>query len=298
MSEQHRSAPSHLVDFSSAQHDPVMACQRRMQFGDITLSRGTLRPNPGIYIGAEQVIVTRHCGSPLRLEWRAPDTDALRSKLIVRGMVNIKPAGQLFWQRWSLPAEVFVVAFNRSYFTKLCSEASGPHFEPVGEIGLNDRKLSELIALFDQELLDNGANGRAYVESLGAALAVYLTKRKANKARDVIAPNVGLAPARLRQALEYIDAHLVDDVGLTELADVSGLNSDHFAHAFKAATGLPPHRYIVEQRIGKALTLLEQMNQSIADIALDCGFSNQSHFTHHFRRITGTTPAKYRRDLR
>lgn len=298
MSRPFHASPSHLIDFSSETPDSAQPQRRRAQFGQITLTRGLLLPTPGVYLGSEQVIVVRHCGPPVRLDWRSPDSDTLRSQPIARSMVHIKSAGETFWQRWAVPADVLVIAFVRDFFTSLSCQAAGAEIDLIGTLGVTNRRLAELTALFDEELLDGGANGRFYVENLGAALAAYLVQRRTNKPTAAnFASRAALAPIRLRRITEYIETHLTDDLGLAELSEIAGLNSHHFAHAFKETVGVPPHRFIVERRIEKARSLLEDRQQSIADIAIACGFANQSHFTHHFRRVFGTTPAKYRRGL-
>ena len=240
----------------------------------------------------------RHCGPAVRLDWRSPESDTLRSQPIVRGVVHIKSAGETFWQRWGLPADVLVIAFERDFFTDLSHQAADAEIDLIGELGVTDRRLAELTGLFDEELREDGANGRFYVENLGAALAAYLVRRRTHKLTAAsYQSRIALAPLRLRRIIEYIDAHLTDDLGLTELSEIAGLNPHHFAHAFKQSVGMPPHRYIVEHRVEKARRLLEDRRQSIADIATACGFANQSHFTEHFRRVVGVTPAKYRRSL-
>ncbi|WP_315788728.1 AraC family transcriptional regulator [Fischerella sp. JS2] len=40
--------------------------------------------------------------------------------------------------------------------------------------------------------------------------------------------------------------------------------------------------------------MLKQRNNSISEIAFQCGFNSQSHFTQQFRKITGVTPKTYR----
>ena len=51
-------------------------------------------------------------------------------------------------------------------------------------------------------------------------------------------------------------------------------------------------------RIGCAQSLLRTSNAAIAEIALDCGFSDQSHFTTVFRKVVGASPAEWRRHRR
>lgn len=290
--------PSRIIDFSSPNQKPNFSSQRQLRFGNITLTRGTLSPTSGIYLGAEQVIVARHYGIPVQLDWRAPGTDAITSKLIVRGAVHVKAAREQFWQRWSVPASILVIAFDAAFFDHLSAEADNSRKDLIGELGIADAGLIELTGLFDREFLDGGLNGRFYVENLGAALAAYLVRRRTGKEVSPHTPQrAQLAPARLRRVLEYIDAHLNNELGLAELAAIAGLNSHHFAHAFKITTGVPPHQFIMDRRINASCLRLEKAEESISDIALACGFASQSHFTKVFRRFVGTTPAKYRRQV-
>jgi AraC-like DNA-binding protein len=72
------------------------------------------------------------------------------------------------------------------------------------------------------------------------------------------------------------------------------LSAHHFAHAFKQSTGLPPHRYVLEQRMARAEQLLEGSN-SILEISHILGFCSQAHFTRTFTREIGLSPGCYRR---
>jgi transcriptional regulator GlxA family with amidase domain len=54
-------------------------------------------------------------------------------------------------------------------------------------------------------------------------------------------------------------------------------------------------QYIREVRVGVARHLLETSNQSLTNIAVQCGFYDQSHFTRQFKASTGITPLDYRR---
>ena len=53
----------------------------------------------------------------------------------------------------------------------------------------------------------------------------------------------------------------------------------HFARQFKAATGLPPHQYVIALRVERAKRLLQEGSDlSLAEVAADAGFSDQSQF--------------------
>ncbi len=80
------------------------------------------------------------------------------------------------------------------------------------------------------------------------------------------------------------------------MATQLGMSQYYFCRLFRQSMGLPPYRYVIQQRIERAKQLLRSERQrAIADIALDCGFSSQSHLARHFRQMTGVTPKAYRR---
>jgi AraC family transcriptional regulator len=107
--------------------------------------------------------------------------------------------------------------------------------------------------------------------------------------------DVGSLPAcRLRRVTEYIQQNLDKDLTLAELAAVVYMSPYHFARLFKYSTGVPPHRFVVRQRIAHARACLATPELSIAEISLRVGFRTPSHFTTVFRRVLGITPGAYR----
>ncbi|MDE2607433.1 MAG: helix-turn-helix transcriptional regulator [Burkholderiales bacterium] len=98
--------------------------------------------------------------------------------------------------------------------------------------------------------------------------------------------------AGIRRAVDYLHAHFSESVSLDDLAQVAGVSRYGFAHAFRRATGLPPHRYQLAVRVGRARTLLGCGMRS-TDVALAVGFTDQSHLIRHFQRAVGVTPARY-----
>jgi AraC family transcriptional regulator len=88
---------------------------------------------------------------------------------------------------------------------------------------------------------------------------------------------------------------LTADIPVAELANRCGLSRSHFARAFKASMGVPPHRWLMRHRIERCQELLASSNESIAEIALHCGFADQSHLTRVFHAVTGLSPAAWRR---
>jgi AraC family transcriptional regulator len=111
-------------------------------------------------------------------------------------------------------------------------------------------------------------------------------------------PTRALEPGQLRRVEDLLNDQLADDLPLTELALAVGLSPYQFARAFKAATGLPPHQWLMARRIERACELLAATQDALADIAYACGFASQSHMTDVFRAKLGVTPGRYRKERR
>ena len=50
------------------------------------------------------------------------------------------------------------------------------------------------------------------------------------------------------------------------------------------------HQYVLRRRVQYATQLLREGNRSLADVALQAGFSNQSHMARWTRRVMGASP--------
>jgi AraC family transcriptional regulator len=151
------------------------------------------------------------------------------------------------------------------------------------------RKLKPLIQ-------GRGPGDRLYADALGTVLAQEIV-RLDNGAPALPPMRGGLATWQQKRIVEFIEAHLADDFPLTVLASLVQLSTYHFARAFKHSFGVPPHRYHTDRRIERARALLADRRTSVADVALEVGFSGASAFAATFRRTTGQTPTDYRRGL-
>lgn len=163
--------------------------------------------------------------------------------------------------------------------------------------GFHDFLIEEIARTVRSEIINPSPAGKILVGTLAAALGVHVMRRYSNL--DLAAsplPSVrgALDARRLQRVTEFIDTHLGDDLTIAVLANQACLSPFHFARAFKAATGMAPHRYLTERRIHQARRLIEEERLPLAEIAELCGFSSQAHFTRWFKRIVGTTPHEYR----
>jgi AraC family transcriptional regulator len=83
------------------------------------------------------------------------------------------------------------------------------------------------------------------------------------------------------------------------MAAVARLSVYHFARQFKAATWLPPYRYVILRRVERAKEILRGGDDfSLTEVAAHVGFADQSQFSRHFKRIVGVMPGQFRKPAR
>lgn len=139
---------------------------------------------------------------------------------------------------------------------------------------------------------------KPYLEALSGVLAHELSRVNQEIVREPAASRGGLAGWQKRAVVEYIEAHLGEQVCLLKLADLARLSVHHFCRAFKQSIGIPAHRYQVHRRMEVAKSLLADRTMSITDIALTLGYAQTSSFSSAFRKTTGWTPTVYRREFK
>jgi AraC family transcriptional regulator len=288
-----------LIDFSSSEPSGGLTFNEHLNVAPVTLIHGTSRPMEGRYLAASQVVVAIHEGKAFEMDWRGAESDRIRSSIIAHGQANIGDARLPFWVRYNASPSFFAIALDESFVGEIWEKAfdRAGDFSIQASIGVEDRVIGRIGALTRRELSQGGAGGRLYLEGLASVLTVHLLRDYGSAQRSPIRHRGGLAPRQMRRVLDYIDAHLTDELGLVELAAIAGLSPHHFGQAFKISAGKSPHRFVMERRVQHAMELLRHEDCSIAAIALAAGFSSQSRLTENFRRAAGVTPGQFRRSL-
>ncbi len=107
------------------------------------------------------------------------------------------------------------------------------------------------------------------------------------------APAPALAPATLRALTSRIDIEGPAQLSLDVLAEAAGMGRYQLIRAFRAATGLTPHAYLLNARVNQGRQMLGQ-GLALADVAYHLGFADQAHFQRVFKAHVGITPGQYR----
>ena len=215
-----------------------------------------------------------------------------RQKL-VRGDVVLIPAGEVHScnpaddGRWSSqrlyldPAWIGGVVGEMGVFDAMVLNRLPPDVAP--------RRVHERLTQLNKCLFSSATD-----EDKEAALLVFVGDLFAEGRLRRKVRTGALDSARLRAVQALIAERCAESLSLDKLAREAGMSRYHFVRAFSRAIGMTPHAWQLDQRIVRARGLLEQ-GMSLADAALQLGFSDQSHFQRAFKQRVAATPGEYRR---
>ncbi|MBD3818157.1 helix-turn-helix transcriptional regulator [Brevundimonas diminuta] len=254
--------------------------------------RGVLSPAGGVRVCTLQAMAAVHLGGPAALTWRRPGEPRMRTSRLVAGTCHVSAALRPVFMRWEDPLDLLVVAFDSALVDEV-AEACGRRAEDLATvIGVRDLDLERAAREWQSELAAADEGSALLTQGLGTVALVHLFRTYGGDRPRT--KKGGLGAERLAKVIDYIDANIVDEMVIADLAAVAGLSPHHFGGAFRTETGVPPHRFVMERRVERAKLLLRTTDTPVTSVATALGFSSPSHFTVCFRRMTGSTPSRFR----
>jgi AraC family transcriptional regulator len=215
------------------------------------------------------------------------------------GYIDLLPADLPY--RWRANSTVSTIEWVHCYLeptfvAQIAHESVNPdRVELVLTLKKADPLIHRLSLALKYSLEADGIGNRFYADSLATAIAAHLLRHYSTRHHRFPEYEDGLSKPKLRQAFEYIEAHLTEDILLSAIATELGMSQYYFCQLFKRSTGMTPHQYLIAQRIERAKHLLNKPELTITFVALECGFANQSHFAKCFRQYTGMNPKEFRK---
>ena len=100
---------------------------------------------------------------------------------------------------------------------------------------------------------------------------------------------------RIAKSIAHMEQSLHEPISVDALAEIAHMSVRNFYRTFQQATGVSPHQYLTDLRISHAAELLRHSDDSITEIAYECGFQDSSYMAKQFKSHTGTTPSMFRK---
>ena len=101
---------------------------------------------------------------------------------------------------------------------------------------------------------------------------------------------------RLRDSLNYIDAHYREKMSVPKLAEYLRVTPDYYTKLFRDSIGKTTVDYINSVRINHGMILLLEGDAPVSEVAEEVGLGSGNYFSKLFRTTLGTTPLLFRRE--
>ncbi len=186
----------------------------------------------------------------------------------------------------------------RKVLNEICEDADAlPIAELTMKPGLSvdDPVVRQLGQLLESAMQRPHEVSPLFIDHVTLALGAHVAASYGDMRTVRLPASGGLAPWQERRAKEVLAAQMDGNISLVILANECGLSVSHFTRLFRRSVGLPPHRWLMAQRIDRAKSLLRDTGLSLAEVALACGFYDQSHLNRCFKTIIGVGPGTWRR---
>ncbi|NJK66856.1 MAG: helix-turn-helix transcriptional regulator [Oscillatoriales cyanobacterium RU_3_3] len=239
-------------------------------------------------------VISLNIGAPARLE-RAIDRQVKSDRFTEGEVFCINPAGLYRTIRVVNPAQILHLYLEPEFISNFARDRIDPdRVEIIPCFHPHDPLLLQLGLTLKSAVIGSTEIDALYADAAATMLAAHLLRHYSTVAVEMRKEVNGLSQSKLDTAIDYIHAHLDEDLSIDILAKQVQISSYYFARLFKQSVGLTPHAYIVRQRLERAKHLLKTTNLSIAEIAYRTGFCHQSRFSTVFRQYLHTSPSAYR----
>ena len=163
-------------------------------------------------------------------------------------------------------------------------------------IGHDDAIVRHIGATLQEGLRRPDETNQLFIDHMMVALTAHVAQAYGGLRPGSESTRGGLAPWQVKRACERLDSDLGGKLSLQQIAAEFDLSVSHFSRAFRTSTGLPPHQWLLRQRVKAAKQLMSVRDLPLSEIAISAGFANQSHFTRVFSAAVGVSPAAWRRE--
>jgi AraC family transcriptional regulator len=211
--------------------------------------------------------------------------------------VSVIPAGASMKGWWDRPVDFACLYFTPASLTAAAGEEtmSATKCEIRPAIGVRSPTLCRLV----RALHTDAAQGHPYGKMFGDSIFVSMAALLVNDGRIVRESSYreGIGDRRIRQTLEYIHAHLDQDLDLCSIAQASATSPFHLSRTFRNALGCSIWQYVSRRRIQLATGLMKDSALTLAEVASMSGFESYSTFAATFKTARGISPAHFRAAL-
>jgi AraC family transcriptional regulator len=217
------------------------------------------------------------------------DSGAWKDRSIPASSFGTAGVAPIAWIRVREPSECLEVTASPGMRASIAEELRVGHHVDLDDLHGSSDPVVWSVAARLRSLLRAPARHEA-VEFESLVLQLYRRLLMARfGGRSPSRGDGALSPIRLRWLVEWIEAHLDQDISIAQLAAVVSLSQAHFIRSFARTLRMPPHQYVRARRMQRAHEQLAR-GASVAAAAHAVGFASVSQFRSAFRQTFGHVP--------
>jgi AraC family transcriptional regulator len=228
--------------------------------------------------------------APLKMGWmlegRRMDTD------LPYDHVSVIPAGANLTGWWDRPVDFACLYFTPAALAAAAGDEAmrGAKVEIRPALSVQSPTVCKLVRALHRDAEMGHPYGKMFGESVFVSLAALLV----NDGRIVRQAVDGRGDRRVRRALEYIHAHLEEEMDVCSIAEAADTSPYHLSRVFRSAMGCSIWQYVSRKRVRLASGLMRDGGLTLAQIAGMAGFESYSTFAATFRTVCGVSPGRFR----
>ena len=100
---------------------------------------------------------------------------------------------------------------------------------------------------------------------------------------------------KIEEVVRFVNGNYKLPINLDDVCEAAKYNKYSVCHTFKSITGSTIFEYINYLRVHDAVGQLKEKEMSVAEIAVQCGFSSPTYFNRVFKKFFGCAPSVYRK---
>ncbi|WNN90645.1 AraC family transcriptional regulator [Gloeocapsopsis dulcis] len=161
------------------------------------------------------------------------------------GDIAIIPANISHRCNWNTSVQFMILAIEPVLLKQIGQDWVNPDcIELMPQFMSKQDALIQGIFLTLKDELESGRiGGQLLVDSLKTVLAIHLLRNYCATSPRLSSYSGALSPAKLVLVTDYINAHLHQNLTLTEIAAIAQMSPYHFLRLFKQSMGVTPHQY-------------------------------------------------------
>lgn len=183
----------------------------------------------------------------------------------------------------------YYVTFHGDYFENLLNKIVN-NANPIFHIGIND----QIVKHFG-EMLGCARAQRTGFQAVLAGIVMHTIGLIYSISKNQDSGSASMQ--KIQEACVLMRENIYDKFTPEDVAESINMSYSNFRKSFKQYTGIAPHQYMLQLKLGKIKDLLSSTDMSIQDIAMKLNFESADYFSYFFRSKTGINPLSYRKEI-